>query len=107
MTEYVASAESRERTVSLLTDLWSRNKPLLDERLELLDCAGTQPLTEEARTEARGVAHKLAGSLGMFGLTKGTELARELELLLEDRSCRPDDIARLTGQLRAVVSAKS
>lgn len=38
-----------------------------------------ETLDEELRGEAERDAHKLAGSLGMFGLPRGSELARELE----------------------------
>ncbi len=34
-------------------------------------------------TAARGAAHRLAGSLGMFGLARGSALANELEALLK------------------------
>jgi len=34
-------------------------------------------------TAARGAAHRLAGSLGMFGLDRGSALANELETLLK------------------------
>ncbi len=40
-------------------------------------------LTTPLRSEAAIAAHKLAGSLGMFGYHEGTRLARELEALLD------------------------
>jgi DNA-binding response OmpR family regulator len=40
-------------------------------------------LTSELQQQAKQEAHKLAGSLGIFGLMKGSQLARELEELLE------------------------
>lgn len=43
-------------------------------------CAGT--LGDALRASALRDAHNLAGSLGMFGLPRGTELARELETTL-------------------------
>lgn len=67
----------------LLAGLWEKNLPVLRERLALLEAAvhaaqaGT--LTPEQGHEAASTAHKLAGSLGMFGYPKGTELARVLE----------------------------
>lgn len=39
-------------------------------------------LDEELRADAEREAHKLAGSLGMFGLPRGSELAAELERAL-------------------------
>ncbi len=71
----------------LLASVWQRNLPIVRARLALLSevarSASAGSLTESARKEAADVAHKLAGSLGMFGYLHGTELARELELLLE------------------------
>ncbi len=43
-------------------------------------------LSPMMRRGAADTAHKLAGSLGMFGYPRGTELAREIEQLLENDS---------------------
>ncbi len=71
----------------LLASVWQRNLPVVRARLALLSdvasLADADVLTPIARQEAADVAHKLAGSLGMFGYLSGTEIARELELLLE------------------------
>jgi HPt (histidine-containing phosphotransfer) domain-containing protein len=71
---------------TLLADLWQRQLPLLHERLDLLDRtaaeASTGALSEETRAEAFAVAHKLSGSLGMFGYHQGTETARAMEQIL-------------------------
>jgi HPt (histidine-containing phosphotransfer) domain-containing protein len=79
-----AAEESRRQ---LLDTLWQRNLPLLAERLTELDnaaeAAATQTLTSQAREAAASTAHKLAGSLGMFGYPNGTDLARSIEQLLE------------------------
>jgi HPt (histidine-containing phosphotransfer) domain-containing protein len=87
MTEHSASEETKEKTAALLAALWKRNQPLIEGRLTVLERAREQALagslTDEMRTEASAVAHKFAGSLGMFGLTRGTEISRELEVALE------------------------
>jgi HPt (histidine-containing phosphotransfer) domain-containing protein len=74
-------------TRQLLANLWERNLPLLLERLAELDraaaSAAAHTLTPEARHSAAAIAHKLSGTLGMFGYPQGTELARSLEVLLE------------------------
>ena len=71
----------------LLATVWQRNLPLLRSRLASLDAtaqlAEAGLLTVARRQEASNIAHKLAGSLGMFGYLRGTEIARELEILLE------------------------
>ncbi len=71
---------------SLLAALWERNLPTLRERLDTLDraaaAAASGHLTEASRAEALGIAHKLSGSLGMFGHHRGTEIARQIEAIL-------------------------
>lgn len=71
---------------SLLAALWERNLPALRERLDTLDraaaAAASGHLTEASRAEALSIAHKLSGSLGMFGHHRGTELARQIEAIL-------------------------
>ena len=51
----------------------------LEEAVTALVCGD---LDEELRALAEREAHKLAGSLGMFGLHRGSEVARELERAL-------------------------
>jgi HPt (histidine-containing phosphotransfer) domain-containing protein len=71
-----------------LAALWERNLPVLRDRLAQLDAASeaaaTGKFTPEMREDAAGTAHKLAGSLGMFGYQRGTEFARKIELLLNE-----------------------
>jgi HPt (histidine-containing phosphotransfer) domain-containing protein len=71
----------------LITALWERSVPLINERLDSLDVACEAALLNRLsplmRRGAADTAHKLAGSLGMFGYPRGTELAREIEHLLE------------------------
>ena len=72
----------------LISALWERSAPLLTDRLNGLDIACEAAvigrLSPIMRRGAADTAHKLAGSLGMFGYPRGTELAREIEQLLEN-----------------------
>ncbi|MBS1814750.1 MAG: Hpt domain-containing protein [Acidobacteria bacterium] len=73
---------------SQIAALWQRNKPVMRERLQLLERAATQmeqtgAIEAGLRKQATEVAHKLAGSLGMFGHTGATESARAIEVELE------------------------
>ena len=93
------------QTEKLLANLWARNLPMVRDRLDLLDRAAdtatSATLTSLLRSDAAMTAHKLAGSLGMFGYNEGTRLARELELLLDDPSSPdPTRIAELALKLR-------
>ena len=87
-------------THKLIAALWHRNQPQVLERLALLDQAATALLTPELRQQAHATAHKLAGSLGMFGFHEGTRLAREIEQHLESTTPDPSHIAILTIELR-------
>ncbi|HEV2709097.1 MAG TPA: Hpt domain-containing protein [Edaphobacter sp.] len=96
---------------ALLTSLWERNLPLLHERLEILDRAASEAasgrMSETLRAEALEIAHKLSGSLGMFGYPHGTEIARQIEQILK----RPavdgsSDLTALTVELRQTLLGK-
>ncbi len=76
-----------EALQGLIRLLWEKNRPLTRDRLASLQRAAkelgeTRSLAAETRTEATGNAHKLAGSLGMFGYMDATKKARDIELLL-------------------------
>jgi HPt (histidine-containing phosphotransfer) domain-containing protein len=71
----------------LLAELWQKNLPTLRERLDLLDrtasVAASGTLAEDSRTEALSIAHKLSGSLGMFGYQESTKIAADMERILK------------------------
>ncbi len=89
--------------------LWQRNQPQIMDRLALLDRAAAAAiagnLTLELRQEATAIAHKLAGSLGIFGFDEGTAIARRIEQQLEAAApeSQPHDpqlLAARAAQLR-------
>jgi len=103
---YKPPASPAEASQRLIEQLWYRNMPLTLSRLDLFDAAALAArdgtLTQDVRDSAASTAHKMAGSLGMFGYKRGTDLARQLEQLLE--SSAVPDATRLTSlaeQLRA------
>jgi HPt (histidine-containing phosphotransfer) domain-containing protein len=93
-------AKIRTKTSSLVDALWQRKRPLMLQRLTVLDRAAEAAqnggLGVALCEEAAGEAHKLAGSLGTFGFPRGTEIARELE----GGTIRPEHMKELTRQLR-------
>lgn len=91
---------AQSKTQNMIAALWQRSQPQVLERLALLDRAATEPLTPPLQQEAAATAHKLAGSLGMFGFPHGTGIARELELLLETESPDSVQLKSLTNHLR-------
>jgi HPt (histidine-containing phosphotransfer) domain-containing protein len=90
--------------------VWQRNRPLILDRIsELLHAAATArlgQLTPELTEEASATAHKLAGSLGMFGFPEGTVLARAFEQSLTETT--PPDaptLSRLSAALNDMLGA--
>jgi len=106
------SGVSQEGALAQAIDgLWQRFLPQIRERVAILESAAAAlaagPLTEELREAALAAAHKLAGTLGTFGLTRGTVLARELEINFS-RGDGPDPasgkrLAAIATELRAMV----
>ena len=87
-----------------LDQLWQKHLPETKSRLEILERALhtlTQgELSQELRLEGVQAAHKLAGSLGSFGLRSSSEKATEIELLLEKQHFDESDISTLVEHLR-------
>jgi HPt (histidine-containing phosphotransfer) domain-containing protein len=98
---------SDEKTASLLAAIWQRNRALVEERLALLDRAASSAaaggLSDELRQEACNTAHKLAGSLGMYGFDEGTRIAREMEVLLGEDAPDPVQLGDLVAALRKAI----
>ncbi|PMB02314.1 transcriptional regulator [Fischerella thermalis CCMEE 5198] len=75
-----------QQTKAALTKLWEKLKVKNCDRIIILEQA-TEALLEnnlgdELRQQAQQAAHKLAGALGIFGFTKGSRLAFEVEQML-------------------------
>lgn len=71
-----------------MAQMWQQYRGLMAERLEVLHLAAATVIEEEflpeLRHSAEQAAHKLAGVLGMFARDRETQLARELEILLQE-----------------------
>ncbi len=69
-----------------LTEIWDRHREMMFDRVANIDrvitALQTRALTAEIRTNAGHAAHTLAGALGTFGLPLGSQIAKQLELLL-------------------------
>ncbi|MEY2475451.1 MAG: hypothetical protein QOG87_766 [Actinomycetota bacterium] len=86
---------------------WVEAQPRIMARLAVLQDAAAAvvegELDDAARREAEGEAHKLAGSLGMFGFPAGSELAHELEVMLDGEAPIGADFAELVARLAGVL----
>jgi len=92
--------------------LWKQFLPQIEERVATLESAASAlergELTDDRRDAAQAAAHKLAGVLGTFGLTKGTILAREAEFLYSGDAdpASAVQLAKIADQLRAMLAQR-
>jgi diguanylate cyclase (GGDEF)-like protein len=81
-----AATEAQSPLDRRLGAAWSRAQSGILDRLEVLDHASAALLAgtlgPDLRRQAGSEAHKLAGSLGTFGLAAGSRFAREIERFL-------------------------
>lgn len=81
-------AQPTQQTLKAIAGVWDRSQAKLQQRLTVIEQAVAAlqqgQLREELRQQALQAAHKLSGSLGMFGLAEGSRLAQSLEQLLSE-----------------------
>ncbi len=98
-----------------LAEIWDRHQGTMFERVANIDRVITalldDSLTAEIRTNAWHCAHTLAGALGTFGLPLGSQIAKQIELLLgSEIDITPAHIPQLqTGvaQLQREIESKA
>ncbi|MEO1592221.1 MAG: response regulator [Cyanobacteria bacterium J06632_22] len=90
-----------------MAGLWGKYQGLMQERTDALNQAASaitsQTLTPELQANATRAAHKLAGVLGMFERDEGSDLARQIEDLLE--TGQHQSVPSLVQQLLAQVQS--
>lgn len=98
-----------------IDSMWHKFLPQILERAGTLEDAASAAaaghLNEEQREAAQSAAHKLAGTLGTFGLARGTRLARELEQLYTGPAgavsgAPVDRLVRLAAEVRAIIESR-
>ena len=84
---------------SVLDRLWNDHRELTLSRLSVVrtatEAAEAGTLDREVRLHGEREAHKLAGSLGTFGLQEATEAARKVEGILGSDSPTPEQLHEL------------
>lgn len=87
--QHLTPADSQQQYLAFLNETWTTTKPKsLDQMSILLQTVRdlqTNKLTPQKQAQAQQIAHKLAGTLGIFGLTKTMHIARQLEYWLGGR----------------------
>jgi HPt (histidine-containing phosphotransfer) domain-containing protein len=104
MTTPAAMAEALAR-------LWTKFLPDIQQRVATLEVAAQAlaagALTNEQRESAHAAAHKLAGTLGMFSLHRGTDLARQAELAFaEENTASTPDLSAWVTELRTLINRR-
>jgi len=105
----IGNSPEHDEVDPAFAEVWARNLPSIEERVDTLERAAMAAKTERLEVDliagACAAAHKLAGSLGSFGLARGSELARELETHFEGGRCRvdPAGLDELISALRAEI----
>jgi HPt (histidine-containing phosphotransfer) domain-containing protein len=83
--------------------LWQKYLPEMLARWEVIhsaiDALNRGNLTDALRNEAAQTAHKLAGSLGTFGVQQGTIAAQEIERLFSEKAMPPNISSELERNL--------
>ena len=78
----------REQHVAALTSIWQKHQPKRQQQLATLEQAisflQAGNLEISIRLSAIVAAHSLAGNLGQFGLDRASQIAKELEQLLQN-----------------------
>jgi DNA-binding response OmpR family regulator len=102
----------QQQVIGSVSQLWEKFKGTFIAQVEAIEQA-TQALTKgrltvELQQNAKQEAHKLAGSLGIFGFAEGSALARRLEQLLETEGTIGQEqvlqISELVGLLQQELS---
>ncbi len=87
-TEGQATTSIEEEFESKMEQMWLKHQAKMSERMKVLQEAVFKvkqgSLSTELQYSAERAAHKLTGVLGMFSRDTGTDIAREIETLLQD-----------------------
>jgi HPt (histidine-containing phosphotransfer) domain-containing protein len=108
------ASDAQTALSAALDRMWIQFLPQMQERVAILESAAQAfaagQLSLDQHQAAQAAAHKLAGVLGTFGLTRGTVLARELEIMYS-RQNDPDPelaerLASTAAELRTIVATR-
>jgi HPt (histidine-containing phosphotransfer) domain-containing protein len=92
-----------------MAEVYARTRPNLLRRIEILRSVAADlvagQLDPAGRQTAGDEAHKLAGSLGVFGYPEGSRLARHAEQLLTGPATPGPDEGHVLAELVAAMTA--
>jgi HPt (histidine-containing phosphotransfer) domain-containing protein len=105
------ATDAQAALAAALDRMWLVHLPELQERVDILEASAQAfaagRLSVDRQQAAQAAAHKLAGVLGTFGLTRGTVLARELEIMYsrqdDPESGSAERLATIAAELRSLI----
>ncbi|MBV6626921.1 MAG: response regulator [Rivularia sp. (in: Bacteria)] len=107
--EVSSSPVIKTQTLLAVAGVWEKYKERVAEQVNVLLKAAlilknsNESLTEELHSQATAEAHTLAGSLGTFGFSQGSKLARQIEHLLKaDKVLDKGQIAQFNDWVKAL-----
>jgi DNA-binding response OmpR family regulator len=101
------SAITNEAAEDMMLALWERFKGSFDAQIDVLDQAIAALkmgyFTDDLAQTAKQTIHKLVGSLGVYGFSQGSILARQIEELLQSEiPLQPPEIEQITQLITAL-----
>lgn len=103
-----------QKMQEMLAGIWERHKPEMEERLAVLErtckILAERELSAEERTCAVYAAHKLAGALGTFGRSQGSEISLALEHRMEGGNALQaylPELRETMAKLRQIVASRT
>jgi DNA-binding response OmpR family regulator len=98
-----AEPKDADKLAASMAKIWETSKVQFLEQLKTIQAVSSEfssgAMTVDRKAEAEREAHKLAGTLGMFGLMEGSNVARQIENLWRAAQPQPTVIADLVQQL--------
>jgi len=108
------AAEQRADVERKMNALWTEHRPLLLQRVDMLEREFWQwlrtPDSKAAAVIARDLAHKMAGVMGTFGMKRGSMIASTLERIagmpLHGQRAGASTVYSLLNELRSLIQAR-
>ena len=106
--------EAEAKVMAVVTTMWEEYKEGLKEKFDLfeqvLTHSSTETLDPQLLSEAQAEAHRLAGSLGCYGLLEGSKIARQMDLWLQtlknitqSAALRTEKLEKLIKRLKTIL----
>jgi DNA-binding response OmpR family regulator/HPt (histidine-containing phosphotransfer) domain-containing protein len=109
-----SSVASGSGIPNFLTEIWNRHYAQMLDRVATIERAIVAlqdlSLTDEIRHQAWHSAHNLAGALGTFGLPLGSQVAKQIELVLDLKTLTTAQVPQLQSgvdKLRQEIASKT